>query len=100
MFRVLSVLALFTAVGTIAGCGAGARDANPEALTGKITFNGQPVKAVTVTAISPAGAAGGTTNDDGVYTIPNPPKGKLQFQLVSPGSGKAPFPAKYTRPNS
>ena len=99
MLRTIPVLILFAAVCAVAGCGAGAREANPDALTGKITYNGQPVRSVTVTAMSPSGPAGGTTNDEGVYTIPNPPKGKLTFQLVSPGSGKPSFPVKYTQPN-
>ena len=103
MLRTLSVLSLFVASAVSAGCGIGAKqqEAHPDALVGKITHNGQPVKAVTITVLGPDGTpAGGTANDDGTYTIPNPPKGQLKFQLVAPGSGKPPFPAKYTQPNN
>jgi hypothetical protein len=100
MQRMFAITALLALSGAIAGCGAGAREANPDALTGKITYNGQPLKAVTVMAIGGGTPAGGTTNDEGVYTIPNPPKGKLKFQLTAPGSGKTPFPAKYTKPDN
>ena len=101
MLRTLFVLSLFVASAVSAGCGAAAREAHPDVLVGKITHNGQPVKSVTVTVLGPGGSpAGGTTNDEGVYTIPNPPKGTLTFQLVAPGSGKPPFPVKYTKPNN
>lgn len=100
MRRLFAIPLLFALLAAITGCGAGARDANPEALTGKVTFNGQPVKAVTITVLGSGAPTGGTTNEEGVYTIPNPPKGQLQFQLVAPGSGKAPFPVKYTKPNN
>ena len=62
MLRVLSVLGLFAALAASAGCGAGAKqEAHPDALVGKITHNGQPVKAVTITVLGPDGTpAGGT----------------------------------------
>jgi hypothetical protein len=101
VLRLLFVLSLFVASAVSAGCGAAARDAHPDVLVGKITHNGQPVKSVTVTVFGPDGSpAGGTTNDEGVYTLPSPPKGQLKFQLVAPGSGKPPFPVKYTQPNN
>ena len=98
MRRMFAVLVLSAA----AGCGAvGRGDPHPDALVGRITTAGRPVKSVVVTAYGPDGKpAGGMTNDDGVYTIPNPPKGKLTFQIMSPGAGKPPFPARYsTRSN-
>jgi len=100
--RVFPVLVLFVALGASAGCGiGGAREAHPDALVGKITHNGQPMKSVAIFVIGPAGeTAGGTTNEEGVYTIPSPPKGKLKFRLISPGSGKPRFPVKYTLPNN
>jgi hypothetical protein len=85
------------------GCGGidSSRQAHPDALVGKLTYNGQPLKSVILTATGVDGTlAGGTTNEEGVYTIPSPPRGKLQLQLSAPGTGKLPFPAKYTKPNS
>ncbi len=101
MSRMLTVLAACAAAAAV-GCGAiGRSDPHPDALTGRITTGGQPVKSVMVTVTGPDGApAGGTTNDDGVYTIPNPPKGKLKFRLVAPGGGKAPFPTRYATPSN
>lgn len=101
MTRVLFALPVLVALVAGAGCGAnGSREAHPDALTGKVTFNGQPVKSVTITAIGPDGKPyGGTTNEEGVYTIPSPTKGRLEFQLIAPG-GKAAFPEKYTKPKN
>ena len=102
IYRIVSPSALFLALGLLTGCGGtGGREAHPDALTGKVTYNGQPVKSVALTVTGPDGKAVGTTADDqGVYTIPSPPKGQLQFQLAAPGGGKLPFPEKYTKPNN
>lgn len=102
MRSMFTILSLSVVAFAGAGCGAfNGRQANPDALIGRITHNGQPMKSVTLMATGSDGTpVGGTTNDEGVYTIPNPPKGNLQFQLVSPGSGKPVFPTKYTKPNN
>jgi hypothetical protein len=99
--RVTGLLTLLASLTLSAGCGiGGGREANPEALTGKVTANGQPVKSVTLTVTGPDGkTAGGTTSEAGTYTIPNPPKGALKFQFVAP-AGKATFPVKYTKPGN
>lgn len=97
--RLISLVALMTAAIFVAGCGT-TKEANPEALTGKVTANGQPVRSTTLTVTGPDGkTAGGTTNEEGVYTIPTPPKGNLSFLFIPPG-GKATFPTKYTKPGN
>lgn len=81
------------------GCGKN-QEANQDSLTGKVTVNGQPVKTTVITVTGPDGKpSGGTTNDEGVYLIPNPPKGELKFTFV-PSGPKSGIPDKYTRPNN
>jgi hypothetical protein len=95
---VLTVM-LLAATALAGGC-VGSKPAHPDSLGGKITTNGQPVRSIVVTVSGSDGkSAGGMTNEEGVYLIPDPPKGKLAFQLSPPG-GKATFPRKYTKPNN
>lgn len=96
MWTALTALAVMTAI----GCGAGGGVAHPDALSGKVTAGGKPVASATLVVTGPEGqSSGGTTNDDGTYLIPEPPKGKLSFQFIMT-SNKSLIPAKYSKPNN
>lgn len=55
-------------------------------LTGRITSGGQPIPFLNLMASGPKGYnTGGSTNENGEYTMPEPPKGLLRFQVFIPG---------------
>ena len=92
---------LIAFAGLLVGCGDGgnSKDDTLQSISGKVIFKGEPVKSTTIVVSGPNNAsAGGTSNEQGEYIIPNPPTGLLKFQLIP--AGKVPFPAKYTKANN
>jgi hypothetical protein len=70
---------LLVPVLAFAGCGPGAGT-----LTGKVSFQGQPVPAGQVTLLGPDGrAATGRIDSDGTYTIPGAPLGPVTILVDS-----------------
>lgn len=66
------------------GCaGNGGNDRNANSLSGKVTFQGQPVAFASLVAIGPDKTkVSSPTDADGNYAIINPPKGPLKFEFT------------------
>lgn len=100
MMRVSSLGLLVLGCIISAGCSQSGGDAHPDSLSGKITFQGQPVPEATMIVTGSDGkTAGGSANAAGEYLIPEPPKGKLKFQFF-PGAKKDSIPMKYLKPDN
>ncbi|HJZ58715.1 MAG TPA: carboxypeptidase-like regulatory domain-containing protein [Gemmataceae bacterium] len=81
--------------------GCGAQTAGKNTLSGKVTAHGRPVADVALVVTGPDGkTSGGTTNPEGVYLIPDPPKGQLQFHFIPAGPAKKSVPEKYVKPGN
>jgi hypothetical protein len=77
-----------------AGCG---DKGNAYFVTGKVTYNGQPV-AGEVVFVGPAGAqAGSPIADDGTYKIQSPPKGEVTVLVRAPAGAATSAPAARKR---
>jgi hypothetical protein len=82
------------------GCGKETDGGGKNVLSGAVTVGGQPAPEAAIVVTAPDGqTAGGTTDQSGRYTIPDPPVGKLQFHFIPAGKSKG-IPAKYTRPGN
>jgi hypothetical protein len=95
---------LLMCLAALVGCSGSGK---PGSLSGTVKFNGQPARYVTVVVTSADGkTAGGTANENGVYLIPDPPKGTLKFQILGgrggnrQGSTVATLPPRYARPDN
>ncbi|MFO0930022.1 MAG: carboxypeptidase-like regulatory domain-containing protein [Gemmataceae bacterium] len=79
----------------LAGCGGGNRGP-ADVLRGTITVGGRPAAGVQVVATTADGrVAGGTSNENGEYRMPDAPRGSLQVRFASadslpPGSVRVP----------
>lgn len=72
------------------GCGGKQEDV----LTGKVTFDGEPLPNVLVVVKGEGNkSVGGESDGSGNYTVNNPPQGKVLIQVIDP-PGKSPGPPR------
>lgn len=116
MSKAYLCVCLVLAVGVI-GCGT----ASPDAVSGKVTLNGQPVAGEVVFLVGGAEKAASPIKLDGTYQVSNPPRGEVEVLVkgppalpspppggkkvdIPPPTGSSPSgvspPAKYARPNN
>jgi hypothetical protein len=82
------------------GCGGGG-NSEKNVLSGTVKANGQLVSDLPLVVTGPDGkTAGGMTNPQGEYIIPDPPQGKLQFHFTPAGPAAKLVPKKYTKPGN